>query len=1046
MRKAEGKDLGYIILPITVPPGVPPEISLNNNENYQVVWQLLNALRAHDERIDSDINRLSLGENISDLERINLVGIGGLDELDATTAVIEDINTNEKKLVTDDEDDEETLIGADVEDFNEESSINPEQLSFIMSDLSNAIKAKIVDKCGTRDYWEKWAGDIAKIAEQHIKRIKAIVNDKKAPERKIFLNFLEEIRDDLNPEITEDEAVEMLAQHIITKPVFDSLFQESKFSEKNAVSRAIEKIIDNIYERNIESEQTESLKRFYKSVKRRIADVTKAETKQALILQLYDRFFKYAFPKMTQRLGIVYTPTEVVDFIIQSVENVMQTEFNSSLGNKGVHILDPFTGTGTFISRLLQSGILSKEQIRRKFNSEIHANEIVLLAYYIACINIEAVYEEQVKENQYQSFDGMVLTDTFQLYEQEMDMIDNLLPDNSERRTKQKKLKINVIIGNPPYSAGQSSVNDNAANIPYKNLDDRIRQTYAADTKHTNKKFLYDSYIRSIRWASDRIGDVGMVAFISGSSWVERNSADGIRKHLRDEFDQIYVVNLRGDIRKNMLTKNQAGEGENIFGSGSMTGIAIGIFVKSNNSDRKKIHYFDIGDNKSRIEKLETLKSFASIKGISKENKFQLIEPNEKNDWINKGNREFEKFIEIGNKKSKEIQYFPVYSAGVQTQRDVWCVNFSKNKLLRNLETSSNFYNDQVSRFVNDKSGTPASKFIDRNISKFKWCQRTISNLEQGKKIEIQDHKLNQYYYRPFTKTFLYRDKILNWSNYLQSKLFPDASAKNRIILVSGVGARSGASALITDTLPDLQCIDNGQGFPISIYLNEEKSPLFSTSNGVSLHSGISNEILQHFINSYPKKTIKYEDIFYYVYGILHSEQYKTKFANNLSKELPRIPVPKDYEKFTEFSKLGKKLGDLHLNFEHIEKYPVTFREGDLNLSVIQNHKDFFRVEKMKFPKTTDKTVLKYNQNITLENIPLEAYEYKVSGKSALEWVIERQCIKTDKATGIVNDANDYANETMNNPAYPLELFQRVITVSLETMKIVKSLPKLDID
>jgi len=485
MRKADGKKLGYVILPIAVAPGVSAEKALNDNERYKVVWQILNALRAHDERFDSTINRIGLGEDVSD--RIEIIDGTSPSELEATTAVVEDVKPKTKKN-EDDEGDTNTNLGG--EDVTEVANGNEsEQLSFTLSDLSQAIKAKIVDKCGTRDYWENWASDIAKIAQQHITRINSIVLNSGTPERAAFMEFVAEIRDDLNPSISETDAIEMLAQHIITRPVFDSLFQGNRFTSENAVSKAMETVLSQIYDRHIDTENR-TLEKFYDSVKRRAADIITSTGRQTLILELYDRFFRNAFPLMTQKLGIVYTPVEVVDFIIHSVEDVMQEEFGSSLGDDGVHILDPFTGTGTFISRLLQSGIMSKEQIRRKFKSEIHANEIVLLAYYIACINIEAVFDDLVKDNQYQSFDGMVLTDTFQLYEQDRDMIANLLPDNSQRRTKQKERDITVVIGNPPYSAGQSSANDNAANLTYVNLNSRIEDTYANASTATNRQDL----------------------------------------------------------------------------------------------------------------------------------------------------------------------------------------------------------------------------------------------------------------------------------------------------------------------------------------------------------------------------------------------------------------------------------------------------------------------------------------------------------------------------------------------------------------------------
>ena len=484
MRKAEGKEMGYVILPVAVPAGVAPEEALNDNERYQVVWQILNALRAHDERLDGVINQAGIeGEDISD--KIQIVGV--TQELLATTAVVEDIDLNKNKS------ERRADIGGGAGDSGDEEFViegpEPTQGAFVFDELTAAIRAKIVDKCGTREYWDKWAKDIAKIAETHITRIKTIV-EKEGEEREAFKAFLDEIRDDLNPEISETDAIEMLAQHLITKPVFDTLFRDNKFTSNNPVSKAMEIVLDQLHHHNI-GKEAETLQGFYDSVRRQSEGIKTASGRQALVVRLYDQFFRSAFPAMTQKLGIVYTPVEVVDFIIHSVNDVLKSEFGQTLGSKGVHILDPFTGTGTFITRLLQSGLIAPDELKHKYKHEIHANEIVLLAYYIAAINIEAVYHDMAKENAiangesgedmpYAPFDGIVLTDTFQLYEQDKDMIADLLPDNSERRTAQKERDIRVIVGNPPYLAGKGT--------EYPNSDASIRKAYADSSKGSEQK------------------------------------------------------------------------------------------------------------------------------------------------------------------------------------------------------------------------------------------------------------------------------------------------------------------------------------------------------------------------------------------------------------------------------------------------------------------------------------------------------------------------------------------------------------------------------
>lgn len=1052
MRLAENKSLGYVILPITVAPGVSPEKALNDNEKYKVVWQILNALRAHDERFDSTINRIGLGEDVSD--RLEIIGVGNRDELEATTSVVEDIKPKHK--AKEDQEDKAAELG-DEKPKGEEVP-EPEQLSFAMSDLSQAIKAKIVERCGTRDYWENWASDIAKIAETHITRISKIVLNDGTPEKAAFNEFLEAIRDDLNPEITASDAVEMLAQHLITKPVFDTLFQGNKFTSENAVSKAMEGILNQLYHHNLDKE-SETLGKFYESVKRRAADIMTATGKQKLLLDLYDRFFRNAFTKLTQRLGIVYTPIEVVDFIIRSVNDVLQDDFGKSLDSKNVHILDPFTGTGTFITRLIQSGFISKENLPYKYKNEIHANEIVLLAYYIAAINIEAVYQDIAKENQYQSFDGIVLTDTFQMYEQDRDMIANLLPDNSNRRITQKNQKINVIIGNPPYSAGQKSENDDAKNIEYPNLDQRIMETYAESSMSSGgKRALYDSYIRALRWASDRLDGDGVIGFISNSAWIEKNFADGIRKEIASEFSKTYIIHLRGDVRREMLSHGKSGEGENIFDSGSMTGIAIAILVKKTKVKENEIYYYDIGKDLTRKEKLAFLHNTKTIKNLTKDGKFLTIVPDQQNAWINQGEAEFRKYLPLVEKASMNTEK-PIFlksSNGIVTNRDPWVINYSKKNLTQNVARMISFYNSEVERYMNSNKKTNVDKFIDLDPRKISWGVNMKNGVKKGQLRNLQSESFRSIIYRPFTKAFVYADKNFVHSLYSMPRLFPKNDSENTIIIVSGVGSRNGLSALMSNITPDLNLLEAGaHSLPFYFYEEQEigsELGLFdivgSSSKKTGLNNAISEETVSYFNQFYKTQSISRKEIFYYIYGLLHSQEYRERFQNNLAKELPRIPAVGTLEKFYEFANAGKKLGDLHVNYENVDKYPVTFSQGDLRLASIENPVEFYRVNRMKFAGSRpniNKTSVIYNNNITITNIPIESYDYVVNGKPALEWVMERQCVKTDKESGIINDANDYANETMKNPAYPLELFQRIITVSLETMKIVKALPKMEL-
>ena len=1035
MRRAEGKKMGYVILPVGVPAGVEPDVALNNNEKYRVVWQILNALRAHDDRLDATINKAGLGVDVS--EQIEIV------------AVANNLPGKADPEVT------QLDLGGGGDESEKPADSEPQsQMLLGLDEFSKAIMAKIVKKCGTRTYWDTWATDIAKIAQTHITRIKGILS-KPGRERTAFDSFLAEIRDDLNESISEDDAIEMLAQHIITKPVFDSLFEGYSFTKNNPVSKAMQGVLDILNEHSLEKE-SESLQKFYDSVKRRAAGIDSAEAKQKIVVELYDKFFRNAFPRMTERLGIVYTPIEVVDFIIHSINDILQNEFGQTLGSKGVHILDPFAGTGTFITRLLQSGLIKPEELAYKYGHEIHANEIVLLAYYIAAINIEQVFHA-LNGGEYKPFEGICLTDTFQLYEKD-DMISNILVDNSTRRTRQKALDIRVIMGNPPYSAGQTNANDNNQNVKYKSLDYRIGETYAKSSTATNKNALYDSYIRAFRWASDRIGDSGVIGFVSNAGFLEANTADGLRKCLTEEFSNIYVFHLRGNARTSGELRRK--EKDNVFGQGTRTPIAITLLVKNPLAHKHgQILLYDIGDYLTREEKLATIARFKSIAGISAKELWRTITPDKHYDWLNQRDDRFDRFIKIGDKKNKRGKaFFQNYSRGLETARDAWCYNYSKNEVANNVERMAAFYLSELERYTKACQGhdhkPKIPDFVNHDSTKISWSTSLYSSLKSEQQIRFNAGHISPVLYRPFTKCWVYFDQYLNHRTYQLPKIYPDNSSMNRVIMVKQRWGGIGQLALMVDRIPDLQTDGGAQCFPLYLYEkpnndNPTREFQFPGKTGADEYTridAISTEGLAHFQAAYPGEKISKEDLFYYIYGLLHSEDYRSRYADNLSKELPRIPAVKTAADFWAFSQAGRKLGDLHVNYETVEPYPVGYKGGAMFID--QMKPEDFRVKQMKFGgkgRDKDKTTVVYNSHITMTGIPLEAYDYVVNGKPALEWVMERQCVKTDKNSGIVNDANRYAIETVGDPAYPLRLFQRIITVSLETMKIVRNLPKLDI-
>lgn len=1053
MRLAAGKDLGYVILPVVIPAGIEPEEALNNNETYKVVWQVLNALRSHDDRFDSMINKLEFNGSMP--ARMEVVAVA--DKVAPKAA------KKSKKERTAGKARSGQVIGTDAPNPPPEQA----EMVFEVGDIERALYAKIVKKCGNRHHWEDWANDIAKIANTHIDRIQAILeDDSNIEEITAFNDFALELRDDLNNSISDAEIIEMLAQHLITKPVFDALFEQYSFAKHNPMSMAMQLVLDKLHEHSLDKESN-TLESFYESVKMRAEGINSAEGKQRIIVELYDKFFRNAFPRMTERLGIVYTPIEVVDFILHSVENVLKAEFGSSMADENVHILDPFTGTGTFITRLLQSGIIPAERLPQKYKHEIHANELVLLAYYIAAINIEATYhgiltgnvsgenDDQIFEASYEPFNGICLTDTFQMGEK-ADLVDDLLEENSARRKRQQALDIRVIVGNPPYSAGQESANDNNANVQYSLLDRRIRDTYAAQSVATNKNALYDSYIRAIRWSSDRIKDRGVIGFVTNGGFIEANTCDGLRRCLVEEFSNLYVLHLRGNQRTSGERSRK--EGGKIFGSGSRAPIAVSILVKNPQADEHgKVYFHDIGDYLTREQKLEIVSELGSVDGITQQVGWQTIKPDQFGDWLNQRDPFFDTYISLGDKKAKvPASIFENYSSGIKTNRDTWCYNFSAEKLELNMRSMIAQYSEDV---VNAKRAYPhgissevADALMTYDTAKISWNRSLRNDFIKFKAHDYDPDSLYQGLYRPFTKSPVYFNRSFNDMVYQMHKLFPERGTENLVICLTLAGTK-GFSVLLADVLPDLHLVGDAQCFPFYLYEsneNQQDDLLPKSGAGYERKEAITDDALVHFQSVYPGSTISKEDLFYYIYGLLHSEEYRELYADNLIKQIPHIPRMKHYADFTAFAQAGRNLAALHLNYESVDLYTQVTLSGSLGLRVTTEgikggQNADFMVTKMKFAKRGEKSKVIYNGKITIENIPEEAYDYVVNGKPSLEWVMERQAVTTDKKSGIVNDANDWALETMNNARYPLELFLRVITVSIKTQEIIRRLPKLNI-
>ena len=756
----------------------------------------------------------------------------------------------------------------------------------------------------------------------------------------------------------------MLAQHLITKPIFDALFDEYSFIKHNPVSQAMELIIDEFSQYGFEKEQKE-LQPFYDSVRLRAEGIDNAQAKQKIIITLYDKFFSTGFKATTERLGIVFTPVEVVDFIVKSVDTVLRQHFGKTLASENVHILDPFTGTGTFITRtlhyfkqMMDKGEITYADVLRKYTKELHANEIVLLSYYIAAINIEAVFDEINGDEPYQPFEGIVLTDTFESTETEDTLDDSFFSANDQRLKRQQEQPITAIIGNPPYSIGQTSANDNNQNIAYPKLDRRIENTYVAKSTTTLTKGLYDTYVKAFRWASDRLSDKGVIGFVTNGAYLNTNSADGLRAGLYEEFNHLYIFNLRGDQRT--LGEQSRREGGKIFGSGSRTPVAISILVKDG-SDKHELRYHDIGDYLSQKEKLQIIENFGDISAID----WQTIQPDANNDWLNQRDPNYQNYNGIvGDDQS----VFLSSAIGIATNRDTWVSGFSKEVVSTNSQRLIQNYMSELYR-LKDIPSDERKDLLNRKDDFVKWSVKLEDLLKKSETINYSAKNLRLSLYRPFTKKWLYYQYELVERPGQYYKKF---GKENLVITTTGRGTSRDFSTLITDVLPDIQLLMNGQGF--MRYDNEvDETQLYQSNDNMN----------QAFAD---KLGLSLDDTFAYIYGLLNSHDYQEKYANDLKKDLARIPIVKHKEKYVE---VGKALMNLHLNYEEVSVYEAVTITPLVNPT--------YKVTKMRFAKTrdengksvNDRSTIIFNHDITISNIPEKAYQYIVNGRSAVEWIMD---------------------------------------------------------
>ena len=1017
MRKAEGKQMGYIILPVVISEDEDPTQALDNNKTFQVVWSVLRALRSHDDRFDLEINSLDLNRNPSPRIKIITGGNG---------------------------------TGSGEGDDNGDDRISQLALDLVYQIPTGAIYAKVVEKCGDRKYWPQWAEDVAQIADRIRTRVTGLLAD---PERITlhhrFQAFLSDLRHTLHQELREEDVVAMIAQHLVTGPVFQALFADYDFAGSNPVSRALNRLVELLEAEGLENE-TRDLEPFYESVRQRARALDNAEARQKVLLELYERFFRVALRKDAERLGIVYTPVEVVDFILNSAGHALQRHFGRRLTDENVHILDPFTGTGTFIVRLLQHPELIRDaDLVRKFASELHANEIVLLAYYIAAINIEEAYHgRQGMESEYAPFEGIVFTDTFNPSEGE-GRLPASLPVNSRRVQRQQDRDITVIVGNPPYSAGQKSATDDNPNVSYPHLEQRVQDTYAKRSNVTNKVSLYDSYKLAIRWASDRIGEQGVIAFVTNGSFIDGNADAGLRACLADEFSYLYVFNLRGNQRTQGERSRQ--EGGKIFGSGSRTPVAVMVLVRApKHQGECRIRYHDIGDYLSREEKLQLIGEYGSMAGIPD---WQDIQPDTHHDWLEQRDPAYQAFMPLGSKEAKSQKFLEpsvaarLYSRGVATGGDAWLYASDRTLLAHRVQDMIAFHEDRR-RQVN--AGHINVEAATRNDApnRFKWHGDLRDRFRRNQKLEFQPDLLRIAMYRPFMKQMVYFDPTLIQRRYQLPTMFPTPSTPNQVIGVTGKGETTKFSTLITNVIPDLHLIAGGQWFSRWRYeAHDPTSPdAWAQTQDAGLDAvpgyrridNITDWCLQQFRVQYPALHITKDDIWYYIYGVLHALDYQKRYKADLSKDLPRIPFALNFGAFRD---AGAELAVLHLGYETCPEHGLPVDVNGIGDSVYRLGSKAMQWGGTR--KEPDRSVLHVTPAVRLRGIPDAAHAYVVNGRTPLEWAVDRLHIRRDKESGIVNDPNAWFSD---NPAGLISHLRRLVQVSVETARIVDGLPAALLD
>ena len=834
-----------------------------------------------------------------------------------------------------------------------------------------------------------------------------------------FTDFYQQCRAAINPNLSVAAVEEMLIQHLLTERIFRTVFDNPDFTRRNIIAREIENVIEVLIQNAFSRDEfLKPLNPFYIAIENAATLCKDFSQKQHFLNTVYEQFFQGFSVEVADTHGIVYTPQPIVDFMVKSVAHILETEFNRSLSDTGVHIIDPFVGTGNFIVRLMQD--IRATTLAEKYQNELHCNEILLLPYYIASLNIEHEFFQRTQT--YRPFEGIALADTFELLEEQQARL--FTQENTERVERQKAADMFVVIGNPPYNIHQTNENDNNKNRKYKAMDTLLRDTYSQDSKATNKNALSDPYIKAILWASKRIGKEGVVAFVTNNGFLDGIAFDGMRKHLAQDFSKIYHIDLKGNARTSGERRRK--EGGNVFDDQIRVGVGISFFIKKaeTTSETAEVWLYSVDDYLKAREKQKFLVDFGDYADVP----MKQVTVDEKHTWLTEGlHAEFDTFIPMGTKEAKTQKgtavdvVFKTYSLGVSTNRDVWAYNFNRDTLTTNIQQMMEFYNTQTLKWLvsREKSAVNIDNFVAYDNTKISWSSGLKQKLNSGQIAEFSDIKLRHSVYRPFTKSNLYFDRMMNERVREFPLIFPtsDMEAENRVICVSGIGSKKIFHTLVSDMIPSLDFLEKTQCFPFYTY----------DEDGTNRQENITDWALSEFRNHYSDNTITKWDIFHYNYGLLHHPDYREKYQANLKRDLPHIPFAED---FWGFANAGSELADLHINYESVPKYDQLKHIETPGMPID------WRVEKMKLSR--DKTQLKYNDFLTLDGIPAAAYNYRLGNRSALEWVVDQYRVKTDKRSGIVNDPN-----RADQPQYIVDLIARVITVSLKTVEIVKNLPAL---